>query len=64
MSTQPLYCHYCHKNYNVRKEDLQLIKEHDPSFNGKEYTKGCFFKDLAYIKRSKTQKVDKKSGSL
>ncbi len=51
MSTQNLYCKNCQKNYTVRKTDIELIKEHDKSFDGKEYTKGCFFKELGKIKR-------------
>lgn len=51
MSTYPLYCQNCKKDYNVREEDLQLMKKHDKSFDGKEYKKGCFFKELNKIKR-------------
>ena len=56
MNIYPLYCHNCKKKYNVRKEDLELMQEHHKSFDGKEYTKGCFFKDLSYIKKSKASK--------
>ncbi|MEA3522941.1 MAG: hypothetical protein U9R50_08185 [Campylobacterota bacterium] len=55
MKTKPLYCKQCKKNYNVRDEDLELMKQHDPNFNGKEYIKGCFFKDLGAIKRAKKE---------
>lgn len=54
MSTYPLYCNNCKKNYNVRKEDLELMKKHNKEFDGKEYLKGCFFKDLTNIKKSKS----------
>lgn len=46
MNTKPLYCTQCKKTYNVTIENLKLMKEHDQSFNEKEYKKGCFFKDL------------------
>lgn len=52
MNKENLYCKNCKKNYNVRNEDIDLMKKHDPKFNGEEYTKGCFFKDLAKIKRA------------
>jgi hypothetical protein len=56
MSTQALYCHNCKKDYNVKKEDIQLVKDQDKSFDGKEYKKGCFFKELGQIKRLKNKK--------
>lgn len=53
MSTQPLYCHSCNKNYNVRQEDLILMQKYDKNFdNSKGYIGGCFFKNLGQIKRS------------
>lgn len=58
MGTQNLYCHNCKKNYNVRNEDIKMMKENHPSFDGKEYTKGCFFKELGAIKRAKNLKKD------
>ena len=56
MNTYSLYCHNCKKKYNVRKKDLELMQEHNKNFDGKEYTQGCFFKDLSYIKKSKASK--------
>lgn len=52
MSTQTLYCASCKKNYNVRNEDLELMKEYHKSFDGKEYVNGCFFKELTNLKRT------------
>jgi hypothetical protein len=48
---QLLYCHQCKKKYNVRVSDIELMKNNDITFDGKEYTKGCFFKDLNSLKR-------------
>lgn len=56
MSTQKLYCHNCKRDYNVRDEDMNLMKENDKSFDGKEYKNGCFFKELNIIKRAKNSK--------
>jgi hypothetical protein len=53
--TKNLYCHSCKKHYNVKKEDIELMKDNDSSFNGIEYKKGCFFKELGKIKRSKNK---------
>lgn len=53
MSTNSLYCYNCKKRFNVRKKDLELMQEHDKSFNGKEYHNGCFFKDLSKVKKEK-----------
>jgi hypothetical protein len=47
---QSLYCRNCKKTYNVRQTDIELVKNSDSSFDGKEYTKGCFFKELNRIK--------------
>jgi len=59
MTTQSLYCHSCKKQYNVRKEDIALMWEHDTEFrdNVQEYYGGCFFKNLAQIKRSLKSKA-------
>jgi hypothetical protein len=58
MQTQPLYCHKCKKLYNVRQNDLEMMKENDPNFDDKGYTGGCFFKKLSILKQtlSKNQK--------
>jgi len=50
---ETLYCHTCKRNYKVRTTDIELMKTHDSYFNGKEYTKGCFFKELNRLKRLK-----------
>lgn len=55
MSTLPLYCNTCKMNYNVRKDDLELMKKHNNDFDGKIYHKGCFFKDLTKIKKTKSK---------
>ena len=59
MNTSTLYCDNCKKTYNVRKEDLELMKKYDKNFNEKEYTKGCFFKDLRILKKSINGKINK-----
>lgn len=50
-----LYCHKCKKYFNVRKVDIELMKINDSTFNGSEYTKGCFFKELTKLKRLKNK---------
>jgi len=50
---ESLYCQTCKKKYNVKKVDIELMKTHDSTFNGKVYTKGCFFKELNKIKSLK-----------
>ncbi len=61
MSTDILFCHNCNKTYNVRKEDISLMQKHHKDFNGKEYTKGCFFKELRVIKRAENTKIDNRN---
>jgi hypothetical protein len=51
--TKSIYCHNCKKHFNVREVDIELMKRSDSSFNAKEYTKGCFFKELTKLKRLK-----------
>lgn len=57
MSIYPLYCENCKKTFNVRKEDLDLMKTYDMTFDKKVYTKGCFFKDLTKIKKEIKSKL-------
>ncbi|MDH4944495.1 hypothetical protein [Sulfurimonas sp. C5] len=52
MSMQSLYCHHCKTEYQVRQEDLNLMRQHYGNFDSKEYRGGCFFKNLGRIKRS------------
>lgn len=59
MDTISLYCHNCKKHFNVKKENIELMKSNDLSFDGKEYTKGCFFKDITKIKLSNKKEEDK-----
>jgi len=56
MSTQPLYCHNCKKTYNVRQEDLNLMKKYSGDFNKNGYIGGCFFKNIGKLKRLLNQK--------
>ncbi|WP_320034515.1 hypothetical protein [Halarcobacter sp.] len=55
MGIESLYCENCKKNYNVRKDDLELMKNHNKKFDGKKYLDGCFFKDLIKLKKAKSQ---------
>lgn len=51
MSTKILYCSKCSKSYNVKEEDLKLMKKHYPKFDiNSIYNDGCFFKNLKEIK--------------
>ncbi len=59
MNTQLIYCTTCQKNYNVRLSDVELMKKNDRDFTGKEYTKGCFFKDLTALKKSNLSEIKK-----
>jgi len=60
MTTHNLYCHSCNKHYNVRQEDIALMQGYDHEFKEVEkgYHSGCFFKNLAKLKRSLNAQKD------
>jgi len=53
---ETLYCIHCHKTYRVRTEDIVLMQSHgkkvEQTPRGYRFDAGCFFKELAALKRS------------
>lgn len=57
---ETLYCTHCDKTYRVAPEAIRLMRRHGKTVSGKpgayRYEAGCFFKELAALKRKEAQK--------